>query len=1247
MSNYILGLDLGTNSIGWAAVGCDELIKPTHLIDANSRIFQAMIEADTKVPKNKNRREKRSARTQITHFKLRRASLLELLIKHHFIPVDFKQTSDWGAILSQHGKLPEGQLKTFLSFNPLHMRVEALSLDLSLHEMGRLLMHLLRRRGYKSNRGIKYWSLFRYLKEQQLLLDCLDAGDKASDNASESYEVDKETGKVLSGISILKNAMQHDETIAQFLVRKAHDEAWNMPRRLHSIQMDETKILSRGKSKGQEKTTTYDLHANRELYEWEFYKIWDKQSANLCKLLSKTAHETETLGQDIYHSIFDQRPLQLQKSKVGVCSINPKKKRASAALLESQEYLLLQDINNLKYSEVQTVRRHQEFNEQTKMSLGSEQRQLLIDALSNPAYMDDKDKISWDKVREIIRIDSRYKFNLEVSKNKESSGEYIKSSKAGIKGNITALAISRVIPQQWQNLSDVNKKVLVNDLLNIHDKAALFNRLRNHHKLDRCPWSFTDREAFELATLELPTGYMGHCFDVINKLNIHLEKGKKQPEAVAIAEFSNNLSNKDLKFLDMPPNVANPIVQKALFELRRVFNAIVEKLGEKPKLIRIEMGRDMKASKAHRTEMEKRNRENQSINERVAKEIREWNKKNPQLKLDEKRDLIKVKLMLEQNNQCLYSDTVGRTSITMVNIANGDVDIDHIYTLSLSGMDDYLNKVLVFRTENLAKSQKTPWQAWGNTEKYNQILDRANKWYGAADSPLKSKLAKIKDQSNEQEFREKMAEFTRAQLNDTRYICVAVRNYLKTVGYTDQEIQVSRGRATSEIRHLWGLSNILPKSKDDKPDSLEAPDVGIDTTDEKTKKANKKDRGDHRHHAIDAIVIALTDLSTYKELQKRYRYYEERGAWPKVPLALPWLTLQQDTEKMVLNRVVSFSSNRKVSGALHDEMPYGLGFHEEKMALKKLLKSLDIIRAMPDKGSGKTLNDSDVWIVNTGMRELIQAWLLAYEKTSCAKDFPLPMLRDGTEPQNITIARRCYLKRISVVEALKRIDNDPGKRTWIYNQELRKHLRVWLNQSSNTVKSAEHTPPLMPSKSGVGNPIKTVRMASLSNAMVKFGNKPQVFAKSSNHHVAIFKRVVNNQVIERKGIFVDLLEAAKRVRTPPVVRKLPEQLLALDSKINLAEWQYEMFLCNNDMVLWDVEDPDWRDSNIENLDVKNQHLPIYRLQKMTEGQLTFRHFSVTSSADTDSRGVIRRSPTKLRCKKIRMDVLGNYTICDD
>lgn len=1269
MENFILGLDLGTNSIGWAAIGCDETITPTHLMDANSRIFLAMVEADTKIPKNKQRRDKRLARRQVRRYKNRRDKLLEILIAHHLLPGEFQQPADWVQLLTKVGNLPDGELKAFLASNPFLLRAESLQRNLTAHEFGRVMMHLVKRRGYKSNRGIKYLALFDYIRENNII---------AQDTPEEEEETE-ETGPVLGGIRLLESQLKHDQskekpdTIGQFVIRKAQDEKWETPRRLHTIGMDETRVVTRGKTKGQEKTTHYNLHATRALYEEEFSRIWESQADNLCGLLGQTPEQVKILRDQVKHAIFDQLPLQLQKGNVGMCSIRIKKKRAATALLESQEYLLLLDINHLKYGVHERGRKR--IQTPPKESLSPEQRQQLLGALSDPIQMDERDRLTWDKVREILRLDGAMKFNAEISSNKDKSGEQIKSSKQGITGNRTALAIARVIPAEWNNFSDPQKKALVNDLLNIHDKVALFNRLRNYYQLppQRCPWQFSDQQAFELATLELPSGYMGHCHEVITTLlDKGLRQGRTYNEAMALAEFANLTETNET--LGEPPNIANPIVQKALYETRRVMNALIGKYGAKPKIIRIEMARDMKASKAHRAEMESRNAENRKLNEKAVEAILDWNQYHPhqtigleyasieKIKLwieqrvrPDNESTAKIKLWQEQNHQCLYS---GRY-ISFAQIADGEVDIDHIYPRSLSGMNDYLNKVLAFKSENLFKGQRTPWQAWGGDgEIYAQIVRRAQDWYGKDNSPLKAKLDKVRDKSDETVFREKMAEFTKAQLNDTRYICVAVKNYLKTLGYSDQEIQVSRGRATAEIRRLWGLGNILPRSQNDHENDTSADTTESGASDEpsgdKTKKKKKKDRGDHRHHAIDAVITALTTPKIFANLQLRYRHYELNGSWPNAPLEKPlradgepWESLRHDVEQIVMNRVVSFGTNRKVSGGLHDEQPYGLGYYEEVMPLKRLIRNPEIIRALPDKTSGKQLVDSDTWVADPALRQMLQEWLTSWERTKRVKSFPMPLLADGSPLDTVTIAHRCYVKRASVVEALKRIENKPGKKTWIANNELRKILQEWLKQPGNSVKSAEANPPVMPSKKGKGNPIRTVRLASISSGMTQFNNKPQIFAKASNHHVAIFKRALNGEVVERKGVFVDMLEAAKRIRKPPVVRKSPQELLASDPTLNLAEWQFEMFLCNNDMVLWDKDDPDWRDSNVLNLNAANHHLPIYRLQKMTEGQLTFRHFSVTSTADLDNRGVIRRSPTKLRCKKIRIDELGGYSLCND
>lgn len=1281
MENFILGLDLGTNSIGWAVIGCDENAKPTHLIDANSRIFLSMMEADGKAPKNKQRRDKRLARRQIRRHKERRDELLKMLIAQHLLPKEFQQPSDWPCHLNQKGKLPNGELKDFLASNPFLLRAEALARNLTKHEFGRVLMHLTKRRGYKSNRGIKYHTLFRYIEENRICIRHPHQEDEVQTEVSENANQhgDKkeaeETGKVLGGIRVLKKQMISNETIGQFAVRIAQNENWKTPRRLHTISIDETRDTTRGKNKGKEKTATYHLHATRALYEEEFSRIWDSQADNLCHLLNQTQEQVKTLREKIEHAIFDQRSPQLQKSKVGMCSIRLKKKRAATALLESQAYLLLQDINSLKYGNVYGRRKH--IQTDTMQPLSAEQQQCLLNALSDHRQVDKEDILTWDKIREILRLKEDIKFNLEISSNKDTSGEQIKSGKKGITGNRIALAIVRIIPEEWQGFSNEQKhpckfiyqqKALVNDILNIHDKVALFNRLRNYYRLppQRCFWKFSDQQAFELATLELPAGYMGHCFEVINELLKHLRNGFNYSDAKKEAKFTNQSEPNQPKHLGEPPSIANPIVQKALYETRRVVNAIIEKQECKPKIIRIEMARDMKASKTHRAEMEKRNEANRKLNEKAADAIRDWNQQHPhqtiglesanieKIKLwieqrvkPDKESVTKIKLWQEQDHQCLYS---GRY-ISFPQIADGEVDIDHIYPRSLSGMNDYLNKALAFKSENENKGQRTPWQAWGNTEKYDQIIRRAQEWYRGSNSPLNAKLNKVMDKSDETAFKEKMREFTEAQLNDTRYICVAVKNYLKTLGYSDQAIQVSRGRATAEIRRLWGLDNILPKVKNDQ--ECKDADKEIDNNNvgeaerDKEKKGKKKDRGDHHHHAIDAIITALTDRKTFADLQHRYRYYELNGGWPGTSLEKPWETLRRDVEQIVMNQVVSFSATRKVSGGLHDEQPYGLGHYEEKIPFKKILKSPEIIHTLPDKTLVKKLEDGDTWIVDPVLRQMLQEWLVNWERAKRTKDFPPPLLPDGKPLDTVALAHRCYVKRASVVEALKRIDNNPGKKTWIANDELRKILRTWLKQSGNSVKSAEANPPTMPSKNGNGNPIYTVRLASVSTTMVQFKGKPQIFAKASNHHVTIFKRVLNGEVFERKGIFVDMLEAARRIRKPPVVRKSPQELLVLDPAINPAEWQFEMFLCNNDMVLWDIGDPDWQQRDKIYLDEKNHHLPIYRLQKMTEGTLTFRHFSVTSTADTDNRGVIRRSPTKLCCKKIRINELGNYNICND
>jgi CRISPR-associated endonuclease Csn1 len=95
---------------------------------------------------------------------------------------------------------------------------------------------------------------------------------------------------------------------------------------------------------------------------------------------------------------------------------------------------------------------------------------------------------------------------------------------------------------------------------------------------------------------------------------------------------------------------------------------------------------------------------------------------------------------------------------------------------------------------------------------------------------------------------------------------------------------------TKDLRHWWGLNNILDKDK-----------------------KGRKIREDHRHHAVDAIVIALTDHGRLQALANA------RGE----NMPPPWAGFLNDARMAVLRINVSHRSLRRISGALHEATIYG------------------------------------------------------------------------------------------------------------------------------------------------------------------------------------------------------------------------------------------------------------------------------------------------------------------------------------
>ena len=142
----ILGLDLGTNSIGWAVVNeAQNENEKSSIVKLGVRVNPLTVDELTNFEKGKSittnadRTLKRSMRRNLQRYKLRRKNLIEILKDNAFITDD--------SILSEHGN------KT--TFETYRLRAKAATDEISLHEFARVLLQINKKRGYKSSRKAK------------------------------------------------------------------------------------------------------------------------------------------------------------------------------------------------------------------------------------------------------------------------------------------------------------------------------------------------------------------------------------------------------------------------------------------------------------------------------------------------------------------------------------------------------------------------------------------------------------------------------------------------------------------------------------------------------------------------------------------------------------------------------------------------------------------------------------------------------------------------------------------------------------------------------------------------------------------------------------------------------------------------------------------------------------------------------------------------------------------------------------
>lgn len=478
--------------------------------------------------------------------------------------------------------------------------------------------------------------------------------------------------------------------------------------------------------------------------------------------------------------------------------------------------------------------------------------------------------VSFAAIRKALGLSKNNEFNLETGNKK-------------LKGNITACSIRENYPS-WDNLPDEKQIALVEDLLTINKKSVLKNRLIKHWQLDA-------EIAVQLCLLEFEPGHSNHSLKAIKKLLPFLAQGQIYSDARINAGYGYEVEEIEPKDkLGPPPPLPNPIVSKGLHELRRLVNAIIAEYG-KPDAIRIEMARDLEMNTAKYQNFLKQQKANTKANEAATAKYQEQARLSPHLKLSKypsKTDKLKYRLWQDQKQLCAYS---GKT-ISLSELFSATVEIDHIWPYSLSLDDSYMNKVVCYVKENRNKGQRTPIDAFGsNTEQWNQITHAISRW----DKSLKSKRDRFFTPNSELQKRD----FISSQLNDTRYISREAQTYLKELGC---DISVSKGTTTAWMRHIWGLNDLIGET-------------------------GKKERTDHRHHAIDAVVIACVDRRLYTVLVKTAQDLERKQTgldMKDMVIDPPWLNLREDLKTKLDGVIVAHSPQLKLSGELHEST--GAGF---------------------------------------------------------------------------------------------------------------------------------------------------------------------------------------------------------------------------------------------------------------------------------------------------------------------------------
>lgn len=839
----ILGLDLGANSLGWSLIDTEA----EQIIDMGVRIFPAGVDnlgqGEKETSKNATRAGAFRMRLQLDRKQQRRKDLVKWLTNNLYWP-----------------QTPAEQ-KQFKELDPYRLRAEALERPMTNVELARILLHLVKRRGYLSN--------------------------GKDTEAGSLYEGSPKTGMI-----------------------GANDSNWE-ELGFKSYGQYLYKLESQG-NKTIKKRSRYTF---RKWYAQEFDLIWETQAAHHPTLLTNE-NRAIVEGQIIFY----QRKLKLQTELRGACKFVPTEKRTTKADPLFQQFAIYQQLNNLEFQH--SIYRQAKIRFQ---ELPDAKRLKIIDKLYK------SDKVALEDIKKLVLpirleyVEDGKPQGIDIRDPEELTSNYDQQK---------ALAGAPFIKFTYSALSKIVAKKDLTDYFHVAQEAKILFDQLDQGVEGFIAWFETKYpEAAEGQALAFfskapaPKGTSSLSRAAIEQLMQFMPVGKRYDEAITEAGFeSHNLyerriGNKityqksiafevDRRKGSLTKNciliegtaVRNPIVSTCLFELARVVNSVIKHYGN-PDRIRLELAREAAMTPDDRNEYIKKQKENEAKNAKAQEHIMQ----DVGIPFASKSQIIKYKLWKEQGGKCIYSGL----SIGVKDIfgANANVDVDHIIPQGATGGSDdsYMNKVLCFASENRDKGMRLPleWLNQHRSIKLREIVGSFPNGYpdGKKERLFCPSMAELPD---------KYKGFSTRQLNDTRAATRTAMNVLRAVvkdNGPDGVLNVN-GKLTHSLRNDW----FPGKNKDGRNYPFIYNEI-LDKADLLPSEwAGDKSRLDHRHHALDALVVAL---STRRDTQLANK--------PNVRRAVPWgkENLQQQAKEHLERIIVSYKITNKPNQALHNETLYG------------------------------------------------------------------------------------------------------------------------------------------------------------------------------------------------------------------------------------------------------------------------------------------------------------------------------------